>query len=37
MSMFRTTVNMSGKGVATVVIARREGALDGKTLQRNLA
>jgi aerobic C4-dicarboxylate transport protein len=37
MSMFRATVNMIGNGVATVVVARWEGELDRKTLQRSLA
>ena len=36
MSMFRAMVNMIGNGVATVVIARWEGELDGETLARNL-
>ena len=36
MSMFRALVNMIGNGVATLVVARWERELDGKTLQRNL-
>jgi len=37
MSMCRATVNMIGNGVATVVIARWEKELDGKTVQEQLA
>src|SRR5271169_5930330 len=37
MSMFRALVNMSGNGVATLVIARWENELGRDTLQRNLA
>jgi aerobic C4-dicarboxylate transport protein len=37
MSMFRAMVNMLGNGVATLVVARWEKEIDGKTLQRNLA
>jgi aerobic C4-dicarboxylate transport protein len=37
MSMFRAAVNVIGNGVATLVIARWEGELDGQTLRRNLA
>ena len=37
MSMFRALVNMIGNGVATVVIARWEGELDGEALHRGLA
>lgn len=37
MSMFRALVNMIGNGVATLVLARWDGELDRRTLQRNLA
>ncbi len=37
MSMFRALVNMVGNGVATLVMARINGELDGPTLQRNIA
>jgi aerobic C4-dicarboxylate transport protein len=37
MSMFRAVVNMTGNGVATLVISRWERELDRQTLQRNLA
>ena len=37
MSMFRALVNMIGNGVATLVLARWEGELDGETLRQNLA
>ena len=37
MSMARALVNMVGNGVATLVVARWEGEVDRKTLQRNLA
>ena len=37
MSMFRAVVNMTGNGVATVVVARWERELDRETLRRNLA
>jgi aerobic C4-dicarboxylate transport protein len=36
MSMFRALVNMVGNGVATVVVARWENELDGKTLRQQL-
>jgi aerobic C4-dicarboxylate transport protein len=36
MSMFRALVNMIGNGVATLVLARWDGELDGETLKRNL-
>jgi aerobic C4-dicarboxylate transport protein len=37
MSMFRAVVNMIGNGVATLVVARWERELDGKTLQKKMA
>jgi len=37
MSMFRALVNMLGNGVATLVVARWEKEIDGKTLARNMA
>jgi aerobic C4-dicarboxylate transport protein len=37
LSMFRALVNMIGNGVATLVLARWEGELEGETLRRNLA
>jgi aerobic C4-dicarboxylate transport protein len=37
MSMARALVNMVGNGVATLVVARWEGEVDRKTLERNLA
>lgn len=37
LSMCRATVNMLGNGVATVVVARWEKELDGKTLRQKLA
>jgi aerobic C4-dicarboxylate transport protein len=37
LSMFRALVNMIGNGVATLVLARWEGELDGETLRRHLA
>jgi aerobic C4-dicarboxylate transport protein len=37
MSMFRALVNMIGNGVATLVVARWEHELNGKTLQQQLA
>ena len=37
MSMFRALVNMIGNGVATLVMARLNGELDGPTLRRNIA
>jgi aerobic C4-dicarboxylate transport protein len=37
MSMFRALVNMLGNGVATLVVARWEREIDGKTLARNMA
>jgi aerobic C4-dicarboxylate transport protein len=37
MSMFRALVNMTGNGIATLVVARWEKEIDGKTLQKNLA
>jgi aerobic C4-dicarboxylate transport protein len=37
MSMARALVNMVGNGVATLVVARWEGEIDRKTLERNLA
>src|ERR1700676_2949803 len=36
MSMFRAMVNMLGNGVATLVVARWEKEIDGKSLARNL-
>jgi len=35
MSMFRAMVNMLGNGVATLVVARWEKEIDGKTLAKN--
>jgi aerobic C4-dicarboxylate transport protein len=37
MSMARAVVNMLGNGVATLVVARWEKEIDGKTLARNMA
>jgi aerobic C4-dicarboxylate transport protein len=37
MSMFRALVNMTGNGVATLVIARWEGQLNPETVRRGLA
>src|SRR6266446_2066067 len=37
MSMFRAMVNMLGNGVATLVVARWEKEIDGKTLTKNMA
>jgi aerobic C4-dicarboxylate transport protein len=37
LSMFRALVNMIGNGVATLVLARWEGELDGETLRQRLA
>ena len=37
LSMFRAIVNMIGNAVATIVVARWENEIDGKTVQRNLA
>ena len=37
LSMFRGLVNMIGNGVATLVLARWEGELDGTTLRQNLS
>jgi aerobic C4-dicarboxylate transport protein len=37
MSMFRALVNMAGNGIATLVVARWEKEIDGKTLARNLS
>ena len=37
MSMFRALVNMIGNGVATLVMARLDGEMDRRTLQRNMA
>jgi aerobic C4-dicarboxylate transport protein len=37
LSMFRALVNMIGNGVATLVLSRWEGELQGATLRRNLA
>jgi aerobic C4-dicarboxylate transport protein len=37
MSMCRATVNMLCNGVATLVVSRWEGELDGETLRKNLA
>ena len=37
MSMFRAMVNMLGNGVATLVVARWEKEIDGKTLAKNMA
>jgi aerobic C4-dicarboxylate transport protein len=37
LSMFRALVNMIGNGVATLVLSRWEGELDGETLRRHLA
>jgi aerobic C4-dicarboxylate transport protein len=36
LSMFRALVNMIGNGVATLVLARWEGELEGQTLRQNL-
>ncbi len=36
LSMFRALVNMIGNGVATLVLARWEGELEGQILRRNL-
>jgi aerobic C4-dicarboxylate transport protein len=36
MSMFRAMVNMLGNGVATLVVARWEKEVDGKTLAKNM-
>ena len=36
LSMFRALVNMIGNGVATLVLARWEGEINGETLVRNL-
>jgi aerobic C4-dicarboxylate transport protein len=36
MSMFRAMVNMLGNGVATLVVARWEKEIDGKTLAKNM-
>jgi aerobic C4-dicarboxylate transport protein len=35
-SLFRATINMIGNGVATLVVARWEGEIDGAMLRRNL-
>jgi len=37
LSMFRALVNMIGNGVATLVLARWEGELDGESLRQRLA
>jgi aerobic C4-dicarboxylate transport protein len=37
LSMFRALVNMIGNGVATLVLARWEGELEGETLREHLA
>ena len=37
LSMFRALVNMIGNGVATLVLARWEGELEGEALRRHLA
>jgi aerobic C4-dicarboxylate transport protein len=37
LSMFRALVNMIGNGVATLVLARWEGELEGEALRRSLA
>ena len=37
LSMFRALVNMIGNGVATLVLARWDGELDGETLRQRLA
>jgi len=37
LSMFRALVNMIGNGVATLVLARWEGELDGETLRQHLS
>jgi aerobic C4-dicarboxylate transport protein len=37
MSMCRASVNVIGNGVATLVVARWENEIDGKTLRQNLA
>jgi aerobic C4-dicarboxylate transport protein len=34
--MFRALVNMIGNGVATLVLARWEGELDGETVRKRL-
>ena len=37
MSMFRAAINVIGNGVATLVIARWEGEMDGKLLAQNMS
>jgi aerobic C4-dicarboxylate transport protein len=37
LSMFRAVVNMIGNGIATLVLARWEGELDGASLRQNLS